>query len=149
MPTNKKPSDEFVRTYYDHQYERMKALEEQRLSITNYVLTASALAFTFGFQNGLSLTVLNGIGLPLFIIFINLFAIVYISRSARFIHMHQKRAREILRDYAPVLDKYNDKFEWPQKGILGGRTRLQQWIHILLVFTALIPAGVFIYQAFL
>ena len=147
MPNKTKlPSDDFVRTFYDHQYERMKALEEQRLSVTNYVLTVSALALTFGFQGGLSLTIINGVGLPLIIIFVNIFAIVYISRSAKFIHMHQKRAREVLRDFAPVLDAYNEKIEWPRKSILGGRTRLQQWIHVLLVLTALIPVGVFIYQ---
>jgi len=147
MTSKTKPtSDDFVRTYYEHQYERMKALEEQRLSITNYVLAVSALAFTFGFQGGLSLTIFNGVGLPLIIIFVNLFAIVYIGRSAKFIHMHQKRAREILRDFAPVLDTYNEKFEWPRKSILGGRTLLQQWLHILLVLTAFIPVGVLIYQ---
>ena len=39
MTSKTKPtSDDFVRIFYEHQYERMKALEEQRLSIARALL---------------------------------------------------------------------------------------------------------------
>lgn len=111
MATKIKPTDEnYVRMFYEHQYERMKTLEEQRLSITNYVITVSALAFTFGFKDVTQLTLLNAVGLPLIIVIVNWFAMAYIDRSARFIHTHRKRAKEVLHEFAPKLDDYNEKY---------------------------------------
>jgi hypothetical protein len=138
--------DNYVRMYYEHQYERMAKLEEQRLSMTNYVLTISALAFTFGFKDQTFITVINGIGLPLVIIVANLFAIVYIDRSGKFLYLHRKRAHEILKNFAPELDAYNEKYSDPKKGIFGGRTKIQKLLHILLILLALIPLGIYLAQ---
>ena len=77
----KQTKDEFVRMYYEHQYDRLAKHESYRLTLTNYVLTISALVFTFGYQNTTQLTVINGIGLPLIIIIANIFAIGYIDRT--------------------------------------------------------------------
>ena len=50
------PSEDYVRMYYDHQYDRMGKLESQRLTLTHIVITVTVVAFTFGFGDA------NGIG---------------------------------------------------------------------------------------
>lgn len=137
-------SEAFVVMYYEHQYERMAKLEEQRLNITNIVISISAVAFTFGFSDLANLTVINGLGLPFLMIVINAFAVAYINRSGRFIYMHRERARAILRDHASAINEYNDRIDSPPRGRLGGRTNIQAWIHRLLVFTAILPIGVYL-----
>jgi hypothetical protein len=49
MATRTKPVNEnYVQMYYEHQYDSVEKLEAAKLTITNYVLTISALVFTFG-----------------------------------------------------------------------------------------------------
>jgi hypothetical protein len=135
--------------YYEHQYDRIGKQEESQLTITNYVLTMSALAFTFGYQNVVQLTIINGIALPLLIIIVNIFAIGYINRAMVFINLHQSRAWEILKRYAPELKEINDRIQLNDKKIfLGGRRRLQRGIHLLLIVTAFIPATIYFFQIF-
>lgn len=138
--------DDYVRMYYEHQYERMGRNEDTRLTITNYVLTMSALAFTFGYQNATQLTIINGFGLPLIIMIANVFAILYIERTAEFINAHQDRAREILTIYAPELQKINEKHPWRKSGFPYSKRWLQEGIHTLLILTALIPVAVYVHQ---
>ena len=42
---------DYVRMYYEHQYDRVKKHEDQALTISNIVLTISALIITFGLNN--------------------------------------------------------------------------------------------------
>jgi Ca2+/Na+ antiporter len=147
MEKKKSPTDiEFVKMYYEHQYDRMAKQEEQRMTITNYVLTLSAIVFTFGFQGNSQLTIINGIGLPLIIMVANMFAVLYIERSAQFMKMHQNRAGEVMKRYAPELKEINDKIIATKPKFWDSRRRLQKGLHLLLICTALIPIGIFIYQ---
>ena len=151
MAKRTKPTDiEFVRMYYEHQYERVAKLEESRLTITNYVLTLSALVFTFGYQDATTFSVIEGIVLPLIIIVANYFPMRYIDRSTQFIYAHKERAKTILKDYAPDLGLLNDKITWADSaGFWGSRKRLQKAIHGLVMMIALIPFGIYIYQLWL
>lgn len=140
------PSSEYVQMYYAHQYERVAKLEEQRLTITNIVITFSVVAFTFGFSNPANLTILNGIGLPLILILTNLFAIGYIHRCHDFIRAHKDRARAILERYAPALAQINNEFKWAKETRWGGREEFQSRIHQLLIVASMIPILAFIAQ---
>jgi hypothetical protein len=142
----KSVDDDYVRMYYEHQYEAMGRQEDTRLTITNYVLTMSALAFTFGYQNVAQLTIINGVGLPLVIIIANVFAIFYIERTAELVRVHGDRAHEILAVYAPELRKINEKHMWSKGGFLYSKRWLQKGIHVLLILTALIPVAVYVHQ---
>ncbi|NOT04424.1 MAG: hypothetical protein HOP27_07470 [Anaerolineales bacterium] len=148
MATKIKPADDnYVRMFYEHQYDRMGKGESYRLTITNYVLTVSALAFTFGYQNSTQLTIMNGIGLPLVILIVNIFAIAYIDRTSEVINIHLKRARAVLDQYAPQLNKINNAPDNTiPKGFLGGQRGLQKALHILLILVALVPVIVYLYQ---
>jgi len=139
-------SNEFIRMYYDHQFDRMGKLENQRLMISNIVITISVLAFSFGFGKLSDLTVINGLGLPALMIFSNLFAIAYINRASRWISVHRMRAKDALERYAPELQRINESSPWIKGGLLGSRRNIQNWLHVLLLITALIPVIVYLKQ---
>jgi hypothetical protein len=148
MATKIKPTDEsYVRMYYEHQYDRMGKGESYRLTITNYVLTVSVAAFTLGYKDATQLTVMNGVGLPLIVLIVNMFAIVFIDRTSKIIETHRKRAREVLDRYAPELNKINNAPDFIiEKGFLGGQRGLQKALHVLLILIAFVPVGVYLYQ---
>src|SRR3972149_8359767 len=81
---------EHVRMYYENQYARTAKLEDQRLAITNIVITLSVIAFTFGFSNPAGLTTITGIGLPTVMVIANIFAIIYIQLTYSVIRVHLK-----------------------------------------------------------
>lgn len=137
---------EYIRMYYEHQYERVAKNEESRLTITNYVLTVSALAFTFGYQNTAQLTIINGIGLPLIVLLVNIFALLYIERTTEFAKAHQDRARAILEVYAPELYELNQKYTWRKGNFLRTKRGMQKGIHFLLILVAFMPIAIYIYQ---
>jgi hypothetical protein len=135
---------DFVRMYYDHQYDRIEQNEKHRLTISNYVLTLSALAFTFGFQNGSQLTAINGIGLPVIIISANIVAILNIGYTAKFIDVHRNRAHEVLQRYIPVLSEIDETHSFDNL-LLNRRRKIEKRIHQLLILLSLIPLGLYLY----
>ena len=137
---------DYIRMYYEHQYERMAEQEQYRLTMTNFVLSVSALAFTFGYKDITQLNVFNGLGLPLIIMTVNAFAIATANRTSQYLSAHQKRAHKVLEEYAPHLKSINDTIRWGKVGIFGGRRSSQINLHLLLILTALIPVVVYIYQ---
>jgi len=130
---------EYVRMYYEHQSERMGRLEDQRLTMSNLVITISVLAFSFGFGKLSELTVINGIGLPALMVFANLFAIAYIRRASLWMNVHRTRAKLVLDKFAPELLEATKSQPWVKKGALGSRAVIQQWLHVLLMATASVP----------
>ena len=145
-PRKNRTKDEYVKMYYEHQYDRLAKHENYRLTLTNYVLTISALVFTFGYQNTAQLTMINGVALPLIIVIANVFAIGYIDRTIDFTNAHQNRAREVLKRYAPELIEINETHSWRRSGLIRSRIRIEKGIHRLLILVGCIPAIVFIYQ---
>ncbi|GEM_PF-1993163 len=139
---------DYIRMYYEHQYDRIEKNENHRLTVSNYVLTLSALAFTFGFQGGLELNVLNGLGLPLIVIIANIAAISNIGYTAIFIDVHRNRAHEVLQKHAPELSKVDAKHDFDDD-LLNRRRKVERRIHQLLIYVALMPLGLYIYQTIL
>lgn len=139
--TNNKPdvSKSYIQMYYEHQYDRINKLEEQRLALTNIVITVSIVAFTFGFDNQIiNLTPITGIGIPVLIILFNIFAIIFINNCDIFIDLHQKRASRILELFAYDLNEINKSLPWPKLSILSDRKAIQVIIHILVIVGALV-----------
>lgn|SRR5690554_1340941 len=133
--------------YYEHQYDRVAKLEEARATMTNYVLTLSAIMFTFGYQNATELSPVNGIVLPLIIIVANYFPLKYIDRNTYFADVHKKRARTILKKYAPELGVLIETISWPKHGgMWQKRQRLEKTVHLMLMFIAILPIMLFLYQ---
>ncbi len=139
---DRKVSTEYVRMYYEHQYDRMAKLEEQRLMITSVVITISTVAFTFGFSNIQDLTALNGLGLPAVMVLSNLLAIAYIVHSADVIRAHGERAKKVLAFYAQDLYQLDKSIQWSRR--LPERWKTQLFIHIILILTALFPVYIYL-----
>jgi acid phosphatase family membrane protein YuiD len=127
---------ELVRMYYGHQHERFSELEKAQLTLTNIVLGVSTVSFTFGFSNNQTINLMNGIGLPIIVISINVFAILYYRQTSGYRRMHGKRAKRILELYAENLVKIEQEIQGKRS---SGGWKFYGAIHIFMILVALIP----------
>lgn len=136
-------NDDF-RMYHQLQYDRIAQLEQQRLTMTNFVIGLSIISFSFAFSDINKLNIINAIGLPIVIIISNIFAMLYTSRSRKFIKMHQKRAEKAREIFSPRLNIISNEVpKIDSNRDLFNRTRLQIYLHVLLIIIAILP--MFIY----
>lgn len=133
---------EYVRMYYEHQYDRMAKLEDQRLIVTNIVITLSVVAFTFAFSNTQGLTTLTGFGLPVVLALVNLSAIGYIVHTANVIEAHRRRAKRVLELYAKDLYQLDQSIQWSHRP--WERWKIQLLIHIILILISLFPIYIYL-----
>lgn len=132
---------EDFRLYYQHQYDRMKELEQQRLIMTNVIVTISVLSFSLAFTDISKLNLVSAVGLPVVVIIANVIAILWNQRSRAFIKMHQRRAHAALNAIAPeveALDRSEPKPFNSDKDIFC-RPRLQIYLHVLLIIVSVLP----------
>jgi hypothetical protein len=139
-------NSDYVRMYYEHQYDRIKKHEEQALTISNIVLTISALIITFGLNNRQSFGSIFVFFLPAVIIVANLFAIYYVRDSANWIRSHRKRAKRILEVYIPELYSLDNETIAPHKKSTVGRRRFQNIIHGLFIVIAILLIILFVME---
>ncbi|MBU1662040.1 MAG: hypothetical protein KKD28_11285 [Chloroflexi bacterium] len=139
---------DYVRMYFDHQYDRIKKHEDQALNISNIVLTISALIITFGLNNRQSFGSIFILFLPVIIIIANLFAIFYIRDSGNWIRSHRLRAKRILETYVPELFVLDNETIAPHKQQTVGRRRFQRLVHILFIVIAVILLLLFTLELF-
>ena len=132
--------DDF-RTYYQHQYDRMAELEQQRLTMTNVIVGISVLAFSLAFADITKLNIVNAVGLPTVVLFANLIAVLYNHRSRAFIKMHQERAHKVLETFAPEIEQLDKEVPKPfdSERDIFRRPRLQTYLHVLLMAVAVLP----------
>lgn len=140
-------SKEDYRLYYQHQYDRMKELEQQRLTMTNVIVGLSVLAFSLAFSDLCKLNAVNGLGLPIVVIWANYIAVMWNKRSRAFVKMHQKRAHEALMKLASDIDEINKIHPKPVNSDTDRfrRAALQNYLHIALMLLALVPIGLYFY----
>jgi hypothetical protein len=101
-PTEKgKVKPEYVRMYYEHQYDRMAKLEDQAMTITNVVVTLTVVVLTFGL--GSTISPAATVALSLVMVLANGFAIFYTVRTGSWIQTHRLRAKRTLKEFAPAL----------------------------------------------
>ena len=125
---------DYVRMYYEHQYERVKMHIDQSISVSNMVLTISALMITFGFNNKQSFGSILILFLPVVIILANLAVVLYVRESGNWIYAHRMRAKKALERYAPELSELDSEaaVASPYKGI-NSRQRIQSLLHVMFV----------------
>ena len=138
---DREASSEYVRMYYEHQYDRMAKLEEQRLIVTNVVITLSVVTFTL-WGNTQGLTTLTGFGLPVVMALINLSAITYIVHTAEVIETHDRRAKRVLELYAKDLYQLDQSIQWSRR--LWARWKIQVLLHIILILISLFPIYIYL-----
>ncbi|MFH1373319.1 MAG: hypothetical protein ABII79_05970 [bacterium] len=132
---------DYVRMYYEHQFERMGRLEDQSLMVSNIVITITILAFSLAFGKATELSPMTGLGLPGLMICSNLFAISYINRAAKWCRLHQRRAKRTLESYAQPLQEINQSGEWIRSGLLGSRKTIQRLLHVILAVVSVLPVA--------
>lgn len=137
---------DYVRMYYEHQYDRINRHEEKMLNISNIVLTVSAVVITFGFSNRQSFGSTLILFLPLVIIIANGFAIAYINDRARWISQHSRRAKKILELYAEELFELDKENREPVKKWTVGRRTIQNLMHYLFIFLGILLLAMFVLE---
>lgn len=112
---------EVIREYTSIQYDRIDQLQAQRFNFSNLILGLSGAALAFSYPDQFSPDTQNPVQqflIPIFLILANLFAIVFIFKTRRYIKMHQKRANIAREQFGPLLNEINNKANeaiWPSK----------------------------------
>ena len=130
-------SETYVRMYYEHQYDRLRALESQRLIVTMIVIATSAAAFAIA-QTGGQASTASGAVVPIIVVAFNLFAIVYIVRMAGLIGVHEKRAKRLLERYAKPIFDLDHHHPFPTKNRFGGRSNIHIYVHATIAIVAFV-----------
>lgn len=130
---------EFVLAYYEHQYDRIARLEEQRLTISNIVTTTSGALLTLSFLGSQAGGSLAHIGVAVIVLALNLFAVTYTFRSIGYIRGHRLRAKRVLDKHATDLAAIDKAVSLPEGGPWG-RWRIQVYLHAVLAVIAVIYA---------
>lgn len=129
---------EYVKMYYAHQYERMAKLEDQRLTITNIVISLSVLALGVAVSSSETLSLQANIEIHVLILLANLFALFFILRTRDYVRVHQQRAKKLLEQYAPELAELDKTVHLPAGRGQLGLGELQLLIHAVFVFLAVV-----------
>lgn len=132
--------DDVLMNYYNHQYDRMSNLEEQRLAITNITITLSILSFTFGFNMESTFSKTIGFALIAVMILANIFAIIYIVRTDSWIKTHELRAKGLLENRYINLLKFDTKTHHNYGRWAISRWKVQMMLHVLLATIAVVIA---------
>jgi hypothetical protein len=128
--------------YYQHQYERMGKLEDQRLAITNITITLSVLSLTFGFNSATGFSKIIGYAVLVVMALANAFAILYILVTRSWISTHEMRAKGVLERRAKSLYLFDQQTYAEYKKWAPGRWKIQMYLHILLIIVA---AAIFVF----
>ena len=145
-----KTDTEYVKMYFEHQYDRFAKLELLAFTFTSIaVIPLSGVLLTFGYnQIGVISRAQNSIVL-LFIIVLNIFAILYLVHTSRQGQSHRRRAKKILKKYAPVLAEIDKDFAFgldeQKSGLLVNLLRYSQWTIYLLLYMAFIFIAIWLW----
>ena len=150
MPTSKSEIDlkrvpiAILMNYYQHQYDRIGKLEDQRLGITNITITLSVLSLTFGFNSAVGFSKIIGYAVLAVMALANIFAILYILVTKSWISTHEMRAKGILEKRAKSLYVFDRQTYADYRKWTPGRWKIQMYLHILL-FLVSVTIGVFLF----
>jgi hypothetical protein len=127
----------YAKMYYEHQYDRLNALESQRLTITLTVVGTSAAAFAVN-AIGDPTSILNNAVVPVIVATFNLFALAYILRIAGLMAVHEKRAKRVLERFAKPLFDLDTTTTFPVHARFGGRSNIHLYVHITIAAIAIL-----------
>ena len=117
---------ENFRMYHQLQYDRIDKHESKRETFSNLVLTLSAGLYLLGLGDIEKLNDFNCIYVSSIVILVNIAAIIFASKSRYWIKLHQERAATARKEYAPKLEKLNQKaYENYQKKL--EKNRNERW----------------------
>lgn len=123
-----------ARTYYEHQYIRMGALEDQAFKMSAGVFVLTAAVLTFASRTGGISSVPQSI--VTLMAFANLAAIAYVWRVNDSAHVHGLRAKAVLQKMWPKMWAIDKLYVQRYAGRLQMRPTILISLHFLLVATA-------------
>ena len=132
----------YLKMYYDHQWDWVKKLHDQRLQVSGFVFTLNVLAFTLGLDNQDSLNLVTGLVTPGIMVCANLVAILFVVHTKRLAKKRLLCARGILETYLPGLNEFDKQFR--SEGYFGLEKVLYTLHSILIVSCILLAVGYFI-----
>ncbi|MFD2522477.1 hypothetical protein [Emticicia soli] len=125
--------------FYQSQYDRIDKLESRRENFCNYVITISAGLCVLCLSDPEKLTTANSFIAFLFILVINVVAIIFITKTRPFIKMHQKRAERASSIAEPVFNMIKKDVEkiYSNKDYFR-RDRVYSYLHGTIIFIAIL-----------
>lgn len=146
-----KTDPEYIRMYFEHQYDRFAKLELLAFAFTNIIVTPlSGVFLALGFSETGFIHQAQSSSALLFVALLNLFAVFYIIRARSRGESHRRRAKKILEKYARelfLLDTEEMEATGHQYGFFGkgfltnsgkyGQYIIQILFHIFLLLISL------------
>jgi len=138
------PSEiETYRAYYQLQYQRIAQHESGRLQVSNFVVAASVVALGI-----LALPIGNvclaAYGVPLSVVAVNSFAIIYATRSRHWVKLHQARAAKVLERLSPSLKELQTQADQAVKRVNSDKSPLRSQLVQAYIHGTLAAMGVLI-----
>jgi hypothetical protein len=132
---------ETLRLYWRLQWDRNAQLEEQRLSVSNFVVAGSVVALGI-FAATPAATGLTAWLLAIAVAVSNVLAAIYSNRSEQWARLHKARASKLLTENWGYLAELQKRVEIerprPHNSTSPARRQnLQLWIHIVLALVAI------------
>ncbi len=129
---------EIFKSLHDLQYDRISKIETQNNYITSFVTGLSTLTIAYSFKESGLLTFFNGLILPCIFIIANIIAVFFLLKARTFIKMHQSRAQEMRKKFAPDFHNVYLNVGKEKNGKFSHRTGYMALLHILISLIGLI-----------
>ena len=132
MSNDRDTNQELFKMLHSLQYDRINKIESQNNYITSFVTGLSTLTIAYSFKGTEQLTIINGFVLPIIFVLANFIAICFLFKVRKFIKMHQIRAKEMRKTFAPDFHKIYEDVGKDSNGKFAHRTGYMVLLHILI-----------------
>lgn len=126
-----------ARIYYEHQYDRIGALEDQAFKMSGGVFVLTASVFTFLARSEGTSPLISWKIVMWIMVLVNGAAIAYMWRVYSSIRVHQGRAKATLQAAWPRLWQIDDRLHHTFKGHLQVRPLIHTVLHLVLLIAGL------------
>ncbi|MGH1491804.1 MAG: hypothetical protein ACRBK7_20845 [Acidimicrobiales bacterium] len=123
--------------YWDHQYQRVGRLEEQRMTFTNIIVASSVVALALLVEGEQAAKTMALAGAFTAILAANVVAVAFIFRTRDHVRQHLVRSHATLHAMSPTLFALNRVTSTPTRR-LHSVNNYQVALHVLLAALALV-----------
>jgi len=135
--TKSSEQDAGTKVYYEHQYQRMAALEDQSFKMSAGVFVLTAAVFTFASKADVDSLLSWRVIISLMALG-NLVAVLYTLRVMDSVHVHGRRAKQVLRTNWPAMWAVDQETKQRFQGAVQMRPLLLIGLHATLILASLL-----------
>lgn len=128
---------EFVRMYFEHQYQRFAYLEQHGFTVSNLVIGICLLGVGWTSAPGVTFEPQHRLVLLLLVAALNAVAIIYLLRVFFAKRSHQQRAKATLYHFARFLVQIDKAFPQPAPISPFKRSFIQMAFHAIIIISAI------------